>query len=54
MIIRQAIPTDSKILTDISFAAKNYWNYPQEYFEIWKEELTITDEYIDKGAVLDN
>jgi hypothetical protein len=44
--VREASPSEGKILTDISFASKQYWNYPNEYFEIWKDELTISPAYI--------
>src|SRR5690554_6199749 len=44
--IRKAVREDSNVLTDISFKSKRYWNYPEEYFEIWKDELTIKDSYI--------
>ena len=50
-MIRKAKTTESKILTDISFAAKRYWNYPQQNFDIWHDELTITDKYIEDNAV---
>jgi maltose O-acetyltransferase len=46
IIIRKARPEECVTLTDISFAAKHFWNYPEKYFETWKEELTITKEYI--------
>lgn len=49
--IRQAKPAESGDLTSISFASKRYWNYPEEYFEIWEKELTITPEYIDNNIV---
>jgi GNAT superfamily N-acetyltransferase len=42
---------ESDILTSISFAAKRYWNYPEEYFDVWKEELTITPDYIKQNQV---
>jgi len=51
ILIREALPEESKILTDISFAAKRYWNYPEEFFEIWKDELTITPRYIKENVV---
>jgi len=51
MIIRSATHKDSNLLTEISFSSKNHWEYPTEYFEIWHEELTITDEYINKNFV---
>jgi hypothetical protein len=51
MTIRQASQADCEILTEISVSSKNYWNYPKEYFEIWKDELTITAEYISNNHV---
>jgi len=49
--VRKALPADSQALTRISFAAKGYWNYPEEYFKIWKDELTISGEYTEKNIV---
>lgn len=49
--IKKANDSDSKILTDIAFSAKRHWNYPDEYFGIWKDELTITEEYIRQNVV---
>ncbi len=46
-IVRAAY-TDSNILTDIAFSAKRTWNYPEEYYKIWKNELTITELYWEK------
>jgi len=51
LFIRQARADEHKILTVISFAAKRYWDYPEEYFAIWKDELTITEKYIDDNVV---
>jgi GNAT superfamily N-acetyltransferase len=31
--------------------AARYWNYPDEYMERWKDELTITPEYIESNTV---
>ncbi|MGC7872713.1 GNAT family N-acetyltransferase [Desulfosporosinus sp. SYSU MS00001] len=49
--IRQAKASESNELTAISFTSKGFWNYPEEYFDIWKEELTITPEYIQDNMV---
>ena len=46
IVIRPAAIDDSEALTKISFASKRYWNYPEEYLELWKDELTITTLYI--------
>ncbi|MZP28643.1 GNAT family N-acetyltransferase [Heliobacterium undosum] len=51
VLIRKALPKESAIITEISFLSKQYWNYPKEYFEIWKDELTITAEYIERNIV---
>lgn len=51
VIIRPATIHDSEVLTQISFASKRYWNYPEEYFEVWKDELTITPQYIENNIV---
>ncbi len=49
--IELAVPSDCIRLTAIAFAAKRHWNYPEEYFDIWRNELTITKDYIDKNLV---
>lgn len=46
MNIRKAKSAEYELLTEISFDSKRYWKYPDKYFEIWKNELTITKEYI--------
>ncbi len=51
IIIRRADDTESDILTSISFAAKRYWKYPEGFFEVWKDELTITPDYINQNEV---
>lgn len=51
ILIRRAEGKESNTLTSISFAAKRYWKYPEEYFDIWKDELTITEEYINQNEV---
>jgi GNAT superfamily N-acetyltransferase len=48
----KAQESDSDILTEISFAAKRHWNYPDEYFDTWRNELTITKDYITQNIVI--
>jgi GNAT superfamily N-acetyltransferase len=50
-MIRPAKMDDALILTKLSFESKRVWGYPEEYFEIWKPELTITPDYIKKNEV---
>jgi len=49
--ISKATNNDSLSLTNISFAAKKHWNYPNEYYKIWENELTISQEYISSNIV---
>jgi len=51
-MIRSARKEEAEILTKLSCKSKGYWNYPQEYFEIWNNELTINPEYIEKNEVV--
>lgn len=50
-MIRKASPHEAEDLTRISFAAKRYWHYPEDYYQIWKEELTVTSSYITDNEV---
>lgn len=49
--IVSAQPTDAEELSEISLAAKSYWQYPDEWLSYWKEELTITPKYIEQHRV---
>lgn len=49
--IIKAVESDSVFLTEISFAAKRFWNYPEHYFDLWQDELTITKDYINQNIV---
>lgn len=49
--IRPATAFDCGALTALSFASKRYWGYPDSYFDVWKNELTVTPEYIRNNRV---
>jgi maltose O-acetyltransferase len=49
--ISKAQNCDADVLTEISFAAKKHWNYPDSYYDIWRDELTVTKEYILQNIV---
>ncbi|SHI13427.1 GNAT family N-acetyltransferase [Desulfosporosinus lacus] len=51
IMIRRAEDKENEILTLIAFKAKRYWKYPEEYFSVWMDELTITPDYINKNEV---
>ncbi len=42
---------DCEILSQIAYASTRYLNYPEEYFLRWKEDLTITEEYLRANTV---
>lgn len=50
-IIRAASQEEADALSRIALAAKRSWNYPEAYLEIWKDELTITANYIRQNIV---
>ncbi|MBA3652202.1 MAG: GNAT family N-acetyltransferase, partial [Chthoniobacterales bacterium] len=41
-----ANPADDAALSVIARAAKAYWGYPAHWLEEWREELTITPDFI--------
>ena len=51
MIIQKAIPTNHKILTEITKKSKAYWGYSEEQILKWSNNLTITEDYIKNNDV---
>ena len=49
--IRKAMDGDEGKLTELSFASKNHWQYPDHYYTVWQSELTITGSYLEQNAV---
>jgi GNAT superfamily N-acetyltransferase len=45
--IRDAVSSDAATLTTICFRSKSHWGYPQEYIDLWTDELTITTQMIE-------
>ena len=46
MEIVRANPSDAAKLSEIAFAAKRHWGYPDRWMEIWRTELTVTPDFI--------
>ena len=44
--IERADLADLTELNAISFAAKSHWDYPNEWLELWREDLKLTPEEI--------
>lgn len=51
MKIREASTEDAATLTRIAHDAKRYWGYPENWIEHWKEDLTITADFISGNEV---
>src|SRR5882724_5550647 len=50
--VRSAVPTDAHALTQLVFRAKAFWGYPKEWMEEWRQELTVTSDYVAKHRVV--
>jgi GNAT superfamily N-acetyltransferase len=46
ILIRRALPDEATVLTAVAHAAKRHWGYPENWIEHWKDELTITADFI--------
>jgi GNAT superfamily N-acetyltransferase len=44
--VRSAVASDAEALTQLVFRAKAFWRYPSEWMEAWRNELTVTSDYI--------
>ena len=51
MKIERATRNDAEDLTELTIRSKSYWNYGKEQIEKWKNELTITEKYIDQNKI---
>jgi GNAT superfamily N-acetyltransferase len=47
VLIVRAAPGDALALTDIAFAAKRSWGYPEAWIESWRDLLTVRPDLID-------
>lgn len=50
-IILRAEERDLKVLNTISVQSKMYWGYPEEWLQLWVDDLTVTSEYLNKNHV---
>jgi GNAT superfamily N-acetyltransferase len=46
MQIVRARPEDADVLTEIAFAAKRHWGYPEPWIQSWRDILTIRPEFV--------
>ena len=52
LIFKKAVPADIPLLTKTAFASKGFWGYPAEWMEMWRDDLTMTEESILKNTVV--
>ena len=45
-MIRRARADEAAALTGIAHSAKRHWGYPEAWIEAWREDLTVTAEYV--------
>jgi GNAT superfamily N-acetyltransferase len=46
MEILRAGPEDAEALSEIAFAAKRYWGYPEHWMERWRADLTVSPGFV--------
>lgn len=51
MKIERTNRTDAKDLTELTIRSKSHWNYGKEQIEKWKDELTVTERYIEENQI---
>lgn len=51
MNIKKTTKNDASDLTELTIQSKSFWNYGEEQIEAWREELTITEKYIEDNQV---
>ena len=51
IIIKEAEMGDSDRLTQIALHSKRYWQYPERWIDLWRDELKVTRQYIDDNHV---
>jgi len=49
--IRKATDDEAGVLTQIAQAAKGYWGYPESWLERWRDDLTLTPQFISQNEV---
>ena len=49
--IRPASAREAEKLTEIAFASKRHWEYPEAWIELWSDELTVSEGYVQANPV---
>jgi GNAT superfamily N-acetyltransferase len=49
--IRRARLDEAETLSAVAHAAKRHWGYPDEWIALWRRDLTLTPEFIERHPV---
>ncbi len=49
--VQRATPKQAARLTQIAHTAKSYWGYPSHWIELWRNQLTITPDFVQNNEV---
>lgn len=49
--IEKAKRIDIKEITELTIRSKSYWDYDKSQIDEWKDDLTVTEEYIEINEV---
>jgi len=49
--LRKALPDEAGRLSEIALEAKRHWGYPDNWIEHWRDDLTITPEFVTANEV---
>lgn len=52
MIYEQATAADREDLSNLAVRSKRHWGYSKEAMELWSENLTLTEDYINSHTVI--
>ena len=49
--LRRANQADREYLNGVAWRAKAHWQYPAEWLESWRDQLTLTEDYLNRHHV---
>jgi GNAT superfamily N-acetyltransferase len=49
--IRRSLPEEAPVLTQIAHDAKRHWGYPEHWIEHWRDDLTLSADFITNNQV---
>jgi GNAT superfamily N-acetyltransferase len=50
-VIRRAVAAEAEALSALAHAAKRHWRYPEAWISLWRRDLTLTPEFIERHPV---